>query len=107
MHNMKKKNNGHCKSSSYYVLFLLQASSHKEAKRVTRKREKCLVGAEREAACPYPRNGGKPHSRMYVMTPAAQMSTLRPYLEKQVASEFAKSEQDKRWGVTKETALPF
>lgn len=28
----------------------------------------------------YLRNGGKPHRRMYVMTPAAQMSTFRPYL---------------------------
>lgn len=29
------------------------------------------------------RKGGNPHNRMYVITPAAQISTFRPYLRKQ------------------------
>lgn len=52
--------------------------------------ERALCGGQTERL-PYPRNGGKPHSRMYVITPAAQMSTLRPYLKKKVASELRKA----------------
>lgn len=59
-----------------------------------------------DRGCPYPRNGGNPHSRMYVITPAAQMSTLRPYLKERTPA-LAKSSQHAREGTAHLVTLPF
>lgn len=82
MHKLKK-NIGIVSAALMTVL----CSLCKEAGRVLRTRQKALWVLNRRC-CPYPRNGGKPHSRMYVITPAAQMSTLRPYLRKEVGQNY-------------------